>query len=181
MSIDSPILIPSALTGVEKDQLILIYQARLRNFLSIFFIFFITAIVFSILPVLYFTSNSHTISVENIKYSSLLFIIFPLPVMLTGLAYYKLRIHTYRADAKQGIKRYVMRTIARKYHLPNKGSYFITLKDSNFTCHAVDAYFYHNCSEGGEVIVYQAPRSKFTFDNGGIFLTKMIAATRLHP
>jgi hypothetical protein len=86
-----------------------------------------------------------------------------------GVVLFLSRVLPYRRDYRRGHKEAVTFTITAKLHFPITKQYFISLNDAAHLHHEVDETVYHNCCEGGFVILYRAPRSRHVFEHNGRF------------
>jgi hypothetical protein len=144
----------------EIGHLMLVYRVRRRNF----FVTFITAIL--IAYVCSFPNYEDPVT-RGMHLAILTF--FELPIIITGLLIYLIRIRPYLRDARNGVKDMIPYEIIRFTYFPQTNQYFISFDDPRYMHHEVDEVFYFNCTEGDYAYVSRAPISKYVFDQYGRF------------
>ena len=100
-----------------------------------------------------------------IKFS---FLAVPLASCFLFIWYKKLRPIT--QDINAGVKDVIPYQIIRKEYFPLTGRFYVALDDPNYLHHEIDEETYYNCTEGGFIYVYRAPKSKFIFEESGHFV-----------
>ncbi len=85
------------------------------------------------------------------------------------LIWYK-KVRPITRDLKAGVKDIIPYQIIRKEYFPLTGRFYVALDDPNYLHHEIDEDTYYNCSEGGFIYVYRAPKSKFVFEESGRFI-----------
>lgn len=175
MSIKSVIVEAEPLTDDERDWLMTIYKKRKANYFykgyfgTVFCIGLLYFIVIRLtMPFIFAITNGD--NSDSAYFLTLLFshiyikllIILLISVAYSALLYYGW-MRPYKQDSLSGIKQMVLFTVIRKEYYPITGQYFISIK-----CHVdkrfeVNDRLYHECEEGGPIILGQAIKSGYIF------------------
>jgi hypothetical protein len=158
-----------ALSEDEKQHLMTIYGARMRNYLFAYFFMLMTPL-FMFRNIFFWMDSPYRIDREDFVEGALALLVTEMPIILSWVYFYYRRMRPYKKDAQSGVKEAVSYTVIDKIYTPYTGQCFLTLSDPKYLHHEVDMETYSLIEIGDNVQLYRGIHSKYVFNRDGKFV-----------
>ena len=143
-----------ALTDDDIVVLDVIYRSRMRTFSGVFGTLFLIGLL-SIGPFILYPEDTTQI------YASLFGLL--ILVVIPGIIVFGKRVRVYKKDIQAGYKLKVYEQVVNKQYFQTTDQYFLSLNNSNYLHHEVNAEVYASISIGDHYPVYFAAHSRYPF------------------